>query len=50
MLVGLGLVILLAAVIFGVAGVLGNAGSEHALTTASAVFGINVKAQPARCS
>jgi hypothetical protein len=42
MLVVLGLVILLAAVIFGVAGVLGNAGSEHALTDGFSVLGINV--------
>jgi hypothetical protein len=42
MLVVLGLVILLAAVIFGVAGTLGNAGSEHALTDGFSVFGINV--------
>ena len=42
MLVVLGLVVLLAAVIFGVAGVLGNAGSEHALTDGFSVLGINV--------
>ena len=38
----LGLVVLLAAVILGVAGVLGNAGSEHALTDGFSVLGINV--------
>lgn len=42
MLVVVGLIILLAAVIFGVAGVLGNAGSEHALTDGFSVLGINV--------
>lgn len=42
MLVVLGLVVLLAAVILGVAGVLGNAGSEHALTDGFSVLGINV--------
>jgi hypothetical protein len=42
MLVVVGLVILLAAVIFGVAGILGNAGSEHALTDGFSVLGINV--------
>lgn len=42
MLVVLGLIILLAAVIVGVAGVLGNAGSEHALTDGFAVFGYHV--------
>lgn len=38
----LGLVILLAAVVFGVAGVLGNAGSAHALTDGFSVLGISV--------
>jgi len=33
MLVVLGLIILMTAVIVGVAGVVGNAGSEHALTS-----------------
>jgi hypothetical protein len=42
MLVVLGLIILLAAVIVGVAGVLGNAGSEHALTDGFAVLGYHV--------
>ena len=42
MLVVLGLIILLAAVIFGVAGVLGNAGSDHALTDGFSVLGISV--------
>jgi hypothetical protein len=39
MIVILGLVILVAAVIVGVAGVLGNGGSAHALTHGFAVFG-----------
>lgn len=42
MIVVLGLIILLAAVIVGVAGVLGNASSEHALTDGFAVFGFQV--------
>ena len=42
MIVILGLVILLAAVIIGVAGVLGNGGSAHALTHGFAVFGYHV--------
>ena len=42
MIVILGLVILLAAVIIGVAGVLGNGGSGHALTHGFAVFGYHV--------
>lgn len=42
MLVVLGLIILLAAVVFGVAGVLGNAGAEHALTDDFSVLGITV--------
>jgi hypothetical protein len=42
MLVVLGLVIFLVAVIIGLAGVLGNAGSEHALTDGFAFFGIEV--------
>jgi len=42
MLVVLGLIIFLVAVIFGLAGVLGNAGTEHALTDGFAVFGIEV--------
>ena len=42
MLVVLGLIILLLAVIVGVAGVLGNAGSEHALTGGFSLFGYHV--------
>ena len=42
MIVILGLVILLAAVIFGVAGVLGNGGSGHALTHGTSVFGYHL--------
>jgi hypothetical protein len=42
MIVILGLVILLAAVIVGVAGVLGNGGSGHALTHGFSVFGYHV--------
>jgi len=42
MLVALGLIILLTAVIFGVAGVLGNAGTEHAMTDSFSVLGITV--------
>ena len=42
MIVILGLVILVAAVIVGVAGVLGNGGSGHALTHGFAVFGYHV--------
>ena len=42
MLVVLGLIILLAAVIFGVAGVLGNAGDENAVTDDFSVLGITV--------
>lgn len=42
MLVVLGLLILLAAVIFGFAGVLGNSGSEHAVTNGFSVLGITV--------
>jgi uncharacterized membrane protein YciS (DUF1049 family) len=42
MIVILGLIILLAAVIIGVAGVLGNAGSAHALSHGFAVFGYHV--------
>ena len=42
MIVILGLIILLAAVIIGVAGVLGNAGSAHALSRGFAVFGYHV--------
>jgi hypothetical protein len=38
----LGLIILLAAVIIGVAGVLGNAGGAHALSHGFAVFGYHV--------
>ena len=42
MIVIFGLIILLAAVIIGVAGVLGNAGSAHALSHGFAVFGYHV--------
>ena len=42
MVVIVGLVVLLAAVIVGVAGVLGNGGSGHALTRGFAVFGYHV--------
>jgi uncharacterized membrane protein YciS (DUF1049 family) len=42
MIIILGLVILVAAVIVGVAGVLGNGGSAHALTHDFAVFGYHV--------
>jgi hypothetical protein len=42
MIVILGLIILLAAVIVGVAGVFGNGGSAHALTDGFAVFGYHV--------
>ena len=42
MIVIIGLVILVAAVIAGVAGVLANSGSGHALTHGFAVFGYHV--------
>jgi hypothetical protein len=42
MIVIVGLIILLAAVIVGVAGVLGNGGSGHALTHGFSVFGYHV--------
>jgi hypothetical protein len=42
MIVILGLIILVAAVIVGMAGVLSNAGSAHALTHGFAVFGYHV--------
>lgn len=42
MLVILGLIIFLVAVTVGLAGVLGNAGVEHALTDGFAIFGIEV--------
>jgi len=42
MLVVLGLVILIVAVVVGMAAVLGNAGSEHALTDRFSVFGYHV--------
>ena len=42
MIIILGLVILVAAVIAGVAGVLSNSGSGHALTHGFAVFGYHV--------
>ena len=44
MLVVLGLIIFLVAMIIGLAGVLGNAGSEHALTDGFALFGIELDA------
>ena len=42
MIIIIGLVILIAAVIAGVAGVLANSGSSHALTHGFAVFGYHV--------
>jgi len=42
MLVVLGLILLIAAVVVGVAGVLANAGTAHALTHGFAVFGYHV--------
>jgi hypothetical protein len=42
MILVVGLIILVAAVIIGVAGVLGNGGSDHALTHGFAVFGTHV--------
>jgi hypothetical protein len=42
MIVILGLILLVAATIVGVAGVLGNAGSGHALTSGFSVFGYDV--------
>jgi hypothetical protein len=42
MIIILGLVVLIAAVVFGVAGVLGNAGTGHALVHPFAVFGYHV--------
>jgi hypothetical protein len=42
MIIILGLIVLVAAVVIGVAGVLGNAGSGHALTGPFAVFGYHV--------
>ncbi|MCZ3388062.1 MAG: hypothetical protein LH645_02815 [Actinomycetia bacterium] len=42
MIVIIGLIVLMAAVIVGVVGVLGNAGSGHALTDAFSVFGYHV--------
>jgi hypothetical protein len=42
MLVAVGLIIFLVAVVVGLAGVLGNAGSEHALTDGFAFFGFEV--------
>ena len=49
MIVILGLVILVAASIAGVAGVLANGGHAHAVTH-FAVFGYHVTKPPARCS
>ena len=42
MIIVIGLVILVAAVVVGLAGVLGNSGSDHALTHGFAVFGYHV--------
>ena len=42
MVVVLGLILLIAAVVVGVAGVLANAGSGHALTASFALFGYHV--------
>src|SRR4029453_1198605 len=42
MIVVLGLILLVAAAILGVAGVLGNAGEAHALTDGFSVFGYHV--------
>lgn len=42
MLVVLGLIVLVAALVVGLAGVLGNAGADHALTDGFALFGIEV--------
>lgn len=42
MIIILGLIVLIAAVIVGVAGVLGNGGTGHALTHSFAVFGYHV--------
>ena len=49
MIIILGLVILVAAVIAGVAGVLANGGHAHAVTH-FAVFGYHVTGPPAPCS
>jgi hypothetical protein len=46
----IGLVILVAAVVAGVVGVLSNGGSGYALTHPFAVFGYHVTGSPARCS
>jgi hypothetical protein len=48
MIIVIGLVILAAAVIAGVAGVLGNGGSGHALTRPFAVFGYHVTGSTGR--
>jgi hypothetical protein len=50
MIIILGLIILVAAVIAGIAGVLTNSGSGHALTHGFSVFGYHVMAPPGRCS
>src|SRR3954468_625014 len=42
MVIVLGLILLIAAVVVGMAGVLANAGSDHALTDGFAVFGYHV--------
>ena len=50
MIIIIGLVILLAAMLAGVAGVLSNSGSGHPLTHPFAVFGYHVTDSPARYS
>ncbi len=50
MIVIVGLVILLAAAIVGVTGVLTNAGAAHRLTENFIVFGYHVTGSTARCS
>ena len=50
MIVIAGLVILIAAVIAAMAGVLGNTGSSHAPGHGFAVFGYHVTGSRARCS
>ena len=46
----IGLIILIAAVVAGVAGVLSNSGSGHPLTHHFAVFGYHVTGSTAPCS
>src|ERR1700728_1927951 len=48
MIIILGLVVLIAAVVIGVAGVLGNHGSAHALVHSFAVFGYHVTGSDSR--